>query len=317
MKISIVLPIRNGIDHLDSCISNLKNSCGEFDEIIIINNGSTDGTTEYLTNLTYQDSRFRVFNEGVVGLVNALNFGVSKSSNEWIFRVDVDDLYRRDRFEIQKLAIVNQPDSIAIFSDYRIIGQDNEDLGYIPTALHPSAVPISLLSTVRSPHPVVAFRKSAFMEVGGYRERDFPAEDLSLWLRMSNLGMLISLPVDLLKYRINAKSITSQNRVQSKLMSFNVLRESRLPQSAIANFQRDLGAILVAYSIQSYQPERIILLALDVVNLHRMNYTTASQSIKILFNIIRSLKMSFIPNFLQIYIESHRRRKYRGSQSIS
>jgi len=314
---SVVLPIRNGMSHIDRCIAYLATNCDDSDEIVVICNGSTDNSAAKLRSITQYDSRFRIIETGDIGLVRAMNLGVSESSNSWIFRVDVDDLYDTTRFQVQKEAILGNPRLVALFSDYQFMGGNDENLGIIPSAVHPSAVPISLVSGFRTPHPVAVFNKHAFFDAGGYMENDFPSEDLSLWLRISRLGFLETIPSNLLKYRISSGSVTSKNRSISKTKAADILNTIRLGRSSITNFNLDLSAILKDYEKYSHHEGRLILLAMDVLKLKKLGYISRSEFVELTLQFSRRMRPHLAKTLFTLYQEKNLRDQYRKLQSIS
>ena len=206
-------------------------------------------------------------------MVSALNQGISESTNRWIARFDVDDTYEKERLEVQRTYI--DKSVVGIFTDYDFYSEHGQYLGVIPTAIDSRAVTISLISSTRTAHPSVLFDKEAVLEVGGYREIDFPAEDLSLWLRLSRRGKLISIPKVLLHYRLSGNSITGQKRISP---------------SSINEFIEGLPEIQRTYAENTYEQERTILLIRDLILLSKHNSIERTQNSQIARNI---LKLSF------------------------
>lgn len=209
-NISCLLPVRNGQDYLDKLLHRILAMLGLSDELIIINDGSTDNTFRIVESFMSKDKRIKVFTTTGVGLVSALNLGVSKSSNSWVARFDVDDEFDPLRLSIQRSLISDS--TAVIFSDYSFISHSGHFLGTIRSAVSPLATLLSLASAQRTPHPVALINRKFLLASGGYLSEEFPAEDLGLWLRLSRFGELVSAPAVLLKYRLSAKSISKLNR---------------------------------------------------------------------------------------------------------
>ena len=212
--VTVLMPVRNGARYLENSMSNILENCSKADEIIIVEDNSSDDSMQQLKEWAKRDSRIRVVKNRKAGIVSALNLGLQLSSNNWIARFDVDDQYPRNRIDLQMGYL--QEGCVAVFSDYDLRGEGTTPLGRIVGAINSDAVSLSLVSGQRTPHPSVIYRKDSVISVGGYREEDFPAEDLSLWLRLSRSGKLISAPRVLLDYRINQHSVTMQNQNSSK-----------------------------------------------------------------------------------------------------
>lgn len=215
MKITALLPIKNGEPWILRSITSIAENLRLDDELLIIDDGSTDNSRALAKSIGSHLS-MRILKNPGNGLVDALNYGVSKSKSDWVARFDVDDLYAPSRLEVQRQLIKNGV--AAIFSDYTFRSESGQFLGEILSPVSHKATTLSLLNSQRTAHPSSLFSKEEFNRAGGYRERDFPAEDLSLWIRLSRVGELVSSPVPLLEYTLRKGSITGEryNLAKSK-----------------------------------------------------------------------------------------------------
>ena len=102
MNISVIMGVHNGERYLSEAIESiLTQSMPDF-EFIICNDGSTDNTSEILSNYSKKDSRIKCINlEKNRGLANALNVCIRAASGEVIARMDCDDISFPERFEKQ------------------------------------------------------------------------------------------------------------------------------------------------------------------------------------------------------------------------
>lgn len=317
-NISILLPIKNGAKFVHASLSSILESCRKDDEIVVIDNFSVDRTSEIIRGVMKTDSRVRLIKSTNQGLVSALNQGVSEATNRWIARFDVDDTYEKERLEVQRSYI--DKSVVGIFTDYDFYSEYGQYLGVMPTAIDSRAVTISLISSTRTPHPSVLFDKETVLEVGGYREIDFPAEDLSLWLRLSREGKLISIPKVLLHYRLSVNSVTGQKRNEAIKKKNQLLREIGIASTSINEFIEGLPEIQRTYAENSYEQERTILLIRDLVLLSKNNSIKRTQKSEIARNI---LKLSFkslhsyrsLKATMHLAREQKIRSKFRNNQS--
>lgn len=123
-----------------------------------------------------------------VGLGNALNIGLTHCSNEWVFRMDTDDICTPDRFEKQ-ISFIRKNPEISILS-----GQIKEFDGSLENITGIKAVPLShdeILKFLRTRNPfnhmAIAYKKSVIESVGGYQHHLY-MEDYNLWLRVLSAG---------------------------------------------------------------------------------------------------------------------------------
>jgi glycosyltransferase involved in cell wall biosynthesis len=179
----------------------------------------------------------RILDSPEPGLVNALNLGLRESSNTWIARFDVDDNYDSARISKQIEAI--QANDVAIFSDYSIMSESKLNLGTIYSPVNPLACSISLINSERTAHPSALINKDAVLAVGGYLNEDFLVEDLSLWLRLSRVGNLRSVPKTLLHYTLSKSSVSSQNNAMMIQNKNHLLKRLPINPSHVKEVQLD------------------------------------------------------------------------------
>jgi glycosyltransferase involved in cell wall biosynthesis len=209
--ITMLVPVKNGINFLPELLQTLENHWTLFDEILIIDDHSTDGSRLKLETWAEESKcRIRILTNNGSGLVDALNYGLSQSGSDWIARYDIDDVYSPNRLLDQRRYI--DGGVVAIFCDYQITSTKKFNLGLVPAAIFAPEVALSLVSGQRTPHPGVLFYLPAALRAGGYQKQDYPAEDLGLWMRMSKDGNLVSVPKTLVRYRLSVNSITGANR---------------------------------------------------------------------------------------------------------
>jgi glycosyltransferase involved in cell wall biosynthesis len=274
-SISIVLPTKNGERYISKSLHNLLQTIKSTDEILVIDDYSTDGTKNIVLMENSTDSRIKYLKNINPGFVNALNFGIKESINKWIARADVDDQYELNRLSEQRKNISVK--TVGIFTDYDFFSDSHNYLGTIPSAIDADAVSVSLISSQRTAHPSILFNKEAAINAGGYRESDFPAEDLSLWLRMSRLGDLISIPKTLLHYRLSSGSITGTRRIEAIEMTKKLLVNIGINQKNTLGLVENFEMVLQLYKEHNRAPERELLILRDLYllskNIHNDNKT--------------------------------------------
>lgn len=97
--ISVIVPVYNIIEYLPRCVHSITSqSYGNLD-IILVDDGSTDGTGELCDRLSQEDGRIRVFHKENGGSSSARNLGISKARGEYIGFVDSDDYIEPDMYE--------------------------------------------------------------------------------------------------------------------------------------------------------------------------------------------------------------------------
>ena len=104
-----MMPVYNGRRMIEASIKSLLNQTFTDWECIIVNDGSTDGTDEYLATLT--DPRFRVVTlDNNHGRANARETALNLASGEFLAMLDADDIYHPEKLERQVRALRENPD---------------------------------------------------------------------------------------------------------------------------------------------------------------------------------------------------------------
>ncbi len=99
MLISVVLPTYNVKDYIGQCVDSLINQTYEDIEILIVDDGSTDGTGDLCDALAKKDNRIRVFHKENGGTHTARNLGIREAKGQYIMFLDPDDWLDLDTFE--------------------------------------------------------------------------------------------------------------------------------------------------------------------------------------------------------------------------
>lgn len=99
VKISVIIPVYNVELYLKDCLDSVLNQSFRDIEVILVNDGSTDGSIDILNNYAKNDSRVRVINQENKGVSAARNTGLDLSNGEYILFVDSDDMLIENSLE--------------------------------------------------------------------------------------------------------------------------------------------------------------------------------------------------------------------------
>ena len=97
--ISVIVPVYNVEEYLEECLESIKRQTYIDIEVILVNDGSTDGSKEICERYCEKDSRFKLVNQENKGLSGARNRGMLESKGEFISFVDSDDVLKEDMLE--------------------------------------------------------------------------------------------------------------------------------------------------------------------------------------------------------------------------
>ena len=94
MQVSVIVPVFNAEDTIRDCVTSILAQIFEDYELIVIDDGSTDHTSEILDDLSRDDARMRVVHQPNCGRSVARNVGIDAARGEWICFCDADDTMR-------------------------------------------------------------------------------------------------------------------------------------------------------------------------------------------------------------------------------
>ncbi len=193
-RVTVVLPVRNAVATLARAVASVQAQTLRDWELVIVDDGSSDGSGPWLRRAVAEDARIRVLGQPALGLVPALNAGLAAARGCFVARLDADDACHPERLAAQVEALERDP-GLGLVSCLVGFGGDRAaNAGY---ALHVDWLnslvtpdQIALNRFVESPlaHPSVLFRRELVERHGGYRDGDFP-EDYELWLRWLEAGV--------------------------------------------------------------------------------------------------------------------------------
>lgn len=208
--ISILLPAYNCSLYIAQTIDSLLGQTFTDFELLIINDGSTDGTEQVI--LSYKDTRIRYLkNEGNKGLVFTLNRGIQEAAGTYIARMDADDIAMPTRLQLQKQWLDEHPNTAAIACTIRFIDGKGKEQGMWEEdedTCSYQAIKKMLPRENCIAHPTIMIRKEIALAYP-YDPMQLHCEDYDLWLRILADGLVIEkLPQPLLLYRNHEASIT-------------------------------------------------------------------------------------------------------------
>jgi glycosyltransferase involved in cell wall biosynthesis len=192
--VSVLLPVRDPGPYLKDCIASLGRQTLEDFEVVAVNDGSTDGSTEMLDAWAAQDDRVRVVHREQSGLIETLNAGLELCQAPYVARMDADDISHPRRFELQvaefeELSWMGVVSSLVRHFPWSRVGEGyrayEEWLNSLST---PELIARERFVESPIPHPSAMVRRELYEQVGGYHDEGW-AEDFDLWLRLFEAGV--------------------------------------------------------------------------------------------------------------------------------
>jgi len=187
------MPVRNEERFLKAAIASIRAQTFTGWELVVVDDGSTDGTAQTLAAAA-ADRRIRVLQNRDRGLVPALNLGLSECRGIFIARMDGDDISHPQRLARQLETFATRPETGLVASSFRHFPRNGLKIGMLAYEEWQNSLTSHELILadifVESPfvHPGVMFKKELVDRLGGYRNMGW-AEDYDLWLRMAKDGI--------------------------------------------------------------------------------------------------------------------------------
>ena len=181
MNISVVIPTYNRIELLKRSIDSVINQTIKPSEIIIVADGSNDGT-EAMVKKKYDS--LKLIKQKNKGASAARNSGIKASSGEWICFLDSDDEWKNDKLEKQITAVANNSDYKFFHSNEIWIKNGKRINQKKKHKKYGGDIFKKCLDMCRISPSSVLINKNIFEEIGFFNENLVVCEDYELWLRI-------------------------------------------------------------------------------------------------------------------------------------
>lgn len=225
--VSIILPVYNGEAYLDEAIRSILNQDYANLELLIIDDGSSDGSADIAKKAQQQDQRVKyVRNEQNMGLIATLNKAMAMAEGEYIGRIDSDDIWSsKDKLSRQMSYLLANPKTVIVGTWAIAIDQKGHETHSLHCPVTDGQIRNEIL--IKNPfiHPSVVFRKQAAIQAGLFKATEKHVEDYGLWMRLGEFGTFANIPEALMKYRVHAGSVTQSNNMLQVKNSLNLIRE--------------------------------------------------------------------------------------------
>lgn len=207
-QISVVMSVHNGEQYLKEAVQSILRQSYQDFEFIIIDDGSTDKTSEIIKS--FNDFRIKVItNSENLGLTKSLNKGAKTAKGKYIARMDADDISLPHRFEVQTAFLEKNPQYALVGSSYYQINSTGKIVAYTGVLTKNLEIRSGLLKQNWFGHGSVMIRKSAFIDCNGYDEEFEYAQDYDLWLRLSEQFKIANIEEPLYEWRSTPTGIST------------------------------------------------------------------------------------------------------------
>jgi glycosyltransferase involved in cell wall biosynthesis len=209
-RVSVLLPFHNAGPDLDEAIASIARQTYSDLELLLVDNGSTDGGPSIARTWVGRDARIRLLHEPRIGIAHALNTGLAHAQGMYIARMDADDVSHPER-------LAKQVDHLQAHPEIGVLGTRTAFATTVERSsgmrwfvdwqnaiLTPHEHYVKRFVDAPLAHPTVLFRRELVERYGGYDTGPLP-EDHELWLRWMEAGVRFAkLPEALLTWNDHA-----------------------------------------------------------------------------------------------------------------
>ncbi|NHC45131.1 glycosyltransferase family 2 protein [Motilibacter aurantiacus] len=265
--VSVLLPAYNAERFVGAAVQSVLGQSFTDFELIVIDDGSTDGTLAALR--AFDDPRVRLLSRENRGLVPTLVEAAGLARGTYLARMDADDVSLPGRLRRQVDFLDAHPGVALVGTDYTVLDTAT-GRSYAPGFLaHPDDLKVAQVVGNQFAHGSVMVRADVYRAVGGYDPERLPAEDMDLWNRVSRVAGIANLPERLFVYRDNPAGITSTSTAVQRTTALELRDEAFAHLLAHRRDYRLAGyhPRSTGRSLRDYHERRAMVLR-DLAHLH-------------------------------------------------
>lgn len=224
--VSVIMPVYNAEKYLEEAVESiLVQTLTEF-EFIIINDGSSDKSSEIIDSYKKRDKRIIVIERENKGLIASLNEGIALANGRYIARMDADDISLSNRFKRQVELLESGYDICGCC--YNIINENGKLLDTTVTPTSPEGFLITLSQSVPFAHGSVMFSAEFLHKHQLYYEKNHysAAEDYLLWTKFYDLkAKMNNVEEVLFEYRELKNSLSHKSGSKNVLHAYSISKD--------------------------------------------------------------------------------------------
>lgn len=220
MKFSVVIPLYNKRNSLRDCIESVLNQSYNDFELLIVDDGSTDGSVDIVKE--YNDKRIRLIEKENGGVGSARNMGISSAKNTWIAFLDGDDLWAENHLETIVRLAKEEPLAMVFSTSFEKFSSSesvNEKFKSLKRDFNHYIVKdlfeywLNKKSVICSSSAVVHI--SCFARCGYFRQDLVRGEDTDLWIRLFKNFTFAKTDVVTALYRVDSADGNASKKINS------------------------------------------------------------------------------------------------------
>jgi glycosyltransferase involved in cell wall biosynthesis len=251
VTVSVVIPAYNMAGYLSECLSSVMEQSFRDREVIVVDDGSTDGTPEVAKAF---EPHIRYVRRRNGGVAEALNTGIELAQGEYVALLAADDALCAESLALRVWVLDRNPGVGMVSGGAQMIDEagtpqwPHRPIRRQGATHQPSEKAVRhLLARNTVVCSTVMMRRSLLERVGGFRQESMPGEDWEMWLRIAAASDVVYLPQLLARVRIHDESLTAKFTVESVRAAHSKILRHLFEEKELAGFEHLRGYAYAAH----------------------------------------------------------------------
>jgi glycosyltransferase involved in cell wall biosynthesis len=254
--VSIILPTYNRVNTLKLSVQSVLNQTFKDWELLVLDNGSTDGTEKLMLDYEKKDARIkyiRIEKSKTPGISEYLNLGIELSRGKYIARLDDDDVWCfNNKLKQQTEFFDTNPDYVLTGGGEVMVDKDNRVLYKFYKREKDEDIRKRALISCPFEHTTIMFRRDAALKVGGYKNMK-TNEDWDFFLKLGQIGKFYNFKEYYTNYAQGSQNISMKSQSE---VAKNEIKIIKLYRKSYPNYYTGFILHLIQY-LYSFFPDII------------------------------------------------------------
>ena len=209
-QVSVITPAWNAAGYIAETIDSVRAQTFSDWELIVVDDGSTDGTAAVVESFAANDQRVRLLRQANAGPAAARNHAMREAHGRFFAILDSDDVWQPEFLAAQLAVFDTHPDTGLVTANGLFLGGPFDGQPTRPIGPGYPVLPLTeLVANESAVFIMTVFRRAVFETVGGFNETKWTSEDYEFWIRAALAGFVFRRnPQPLGWYRVRDNSLS-------------------------------------------------------------------------------------------------------------